>query len=249
LAQVLSNLLNNAAKYTEQGGKITVTAECEDRTAIIRIKDTGIGIPADKLPRIFDMFMQVDRSLERARGGLGIGLSLVQKLVELHGGSVTAYSPGPGQGSEFVVRLPLMDECPPADTSESVPTKQIAANAPRRRILVVDDNKDAADSLGMLLRIMGNDVQIAYDGLHAVKLTAEFRPHLVLMDIGLPKLNGYEAARRIRELPGGGDVMLVALTGWGQDEDRRLSKEAGFDRHMTKPVESDMLADLLASLK
>jgi len=250
LAQVLSNLLNNAAKYTEQGGKISVSVECEGRTAVIRIKDTGVGIPADMLPRIFDMFMQVDRSLERSRGGLGIGLSLVQKLVELHGGTVTAFSPGQGQGSEFVVRLPLVDECPPDDKAESVSARQTTpAGAPRRRILVVDDNKDAADSLGMLLRIMGNDVQIAYDGLQAVTQAGEFRPHLVLMDIGLPKLNGYEAARRIREQPNGGDVMLVALTGWGQDEDRRRSQEAGFDRHMTKPVESDVLEDLLASLK
>jgi two-component system, chemotaxis family, CheB/CheR fusion protein len=250
LAQVLSNLLNNAAKYTEQGGKISVTVECEGQTAVIRIKDTGVGIPADMLPRIFDMFMQVDRSLERARGGLGIGLSLVQKLVELHGGTVTAFSPGPGQGSEFVVRLPLVDDCPPDDKAKSVSAKQAStAAAPRRRILVVDDNKDAADSLGMLLRILGNDVQIAYDGLQAVTLAAEFRPQLVLMDIGLPKLNGYEAARRIREQPGGRDVTLVALTGWGQDEDRRRSHEAGFDRHMTKPVESDVLEELLASLK
>jgi len=249
LAQVLSNLLNNAAKYTEQGGKITVNVECEDRTAVIRIKDTGIGIPADMLPRIFDMFTQVDRSLERARGGLGIGLSLVQKLVELHGGTVTAFSPGPGQGSEFVVRLPLADDCPPDDAAESVPAKAAAATAPRRRILVVDDNKDAADSLGMLLRIMGNDVEIAYDGLQAVNSAAEFRPQLVLMDIGLPKLNGYEAASRIREQPGGGDVMLVALTGWGQEEDRRRSQEAGFDRHMTKPVETAALEELLTALK
>jgi PAS domain S-box-containing protein len=249
LAQVLSNLLNNAAKYTEQGGKISVTVECEDQTAVIRIKDTGVGIPADMLPRVFDMFMQVDRSLERARGGLGIGLSLVQKLVELHGGTVTAFSPGPGEGSEFVVRLPLVGDCPPDDKAESVSAKHASASAAPRRILVVDDNKDAADSLGMLLRILGNDVEIAYDGLQAVALAAEFRPQLVLMDIGLPKLNGYEAARRIREQPRGRDVMLVALTGWGQDEDRRRSHEAGFDRHMTKPVESDVLEELLSSLK
>jgi two-component system CheB/CheR fusion protein len=248
LAQVLSNLLNNAAKYTEQGGKISVAVECEGRVAVIRIKDTGIGIPPDMLPRIFDMFMQLDRSLERARGGLGIGLSLVQKLVNLHGGTVTAFSDGPGQGSEFVVRLPLVDECPPDDQAESVPAKQADAKTRSWRILVVDDNKDAADSLGMLLKIMGNDVQIAYDGQQAVETAAGFGPQLVLMDIGLPKLNGYEAARRIRELPGGRDVMLVALTGWGQDEVRLRSKDAGFDRHMTKPIESAVLEELLRSL-
>jgi CheY-like chemotaxis protein len=195
------------------------------------------------------MFMQADRSLERARGGLGIGLSLVQKLVAMHGGTVTAYSAGPGQGSEFVVRLPLMEDCPPAHPVEPGPAKHDITRGPRRRILVVDDNKDTADSLGMLLRIMCNDVQIAYDGLQAVGQAASFRPQLVLMDIGLPKLNGYEAARRIREQPGGADVKLIALTGWGQDEDRRRSVEAGFDEHMTKPIEAAVLEELLASIK
>ena len=245
MAQVLSNLLNNAAKYMDQGGRIWVIAERQNGHVLIRVKDTGIGIPTEKLPRIFDMFMQVDRSLERSEGGLGIGLTLVQRLVEMHGGTVEARSDGPGKGSEFVVRLAVAEVKDQGPKGAACEREKGAAPA-RRRILVVDDNRDVADSLGMLLRMMGNEVHTAHDGLEAVGAAAAFQPDVVLLDLGLPKLNGYETARRIREQDGGTDMMLVAVTGWGQEEDRRRSKEAGFDHHMTKPVEFAALQKLLA---
>jgi PAS domain S-box-containing protein len=247
LAQVLLNLLNNAAKYTEQGGRIWLTAEKEGEHVIVRVKDTGIGIPQEMLPRIFEMFTQVDRSLERSQGGLGIGLTLVQSLVEMHGGTVEAHSDGPGKGSEFVVRLPVAAEIKDRRAGVAMGGETMAAPA-KCRILVVDDNQDAADSLAMLLRIMGNEVHTAHDGLEAVGAAGVFLPDVVLLDIGLPKLNGYEAGRRIREQQGKG-VVLIALTGWGQEEDRRRSKEAGFDHHMTKPVEFDALQKLLVELE
>jgi PAS domain S-box-containing protein len=250
LSQVLLNLLNNAAKYTKQGGHIGLTAECDGGAVVLRVTDTGIGIPAEMLPRVFEMFTQVDDSLDRAQGGLGIGLTLVQRLVELHGGTVAAHSAGPGQGSEFVVRLPLPSPEPEAPaTAGPVPPAGASGPVPQRRILVVDDNKDAADSLGMLLRVMGNDVHIAYDGLEAVGAATTWHPQVVLMDIGLPKLNGYEAARRIREQNGSQDMVLIALTGWGQEEDRRRSREAGFDQHLTKPVDFNALQELLGTMK
>jgi signal transduction histidine kinase/ActR/RegA family two-component response regulator len=246
LTQVLSNLLNNSAKYMDQGGRMWLTAQREGDQASIRVRDTGIGIPAEMLPKIFDMFTQVDRSRERSQGGLGIGLTLVQRLVEMHGGTVTVSSDGPGRGSEFVVRLPVARQEARAKGPQRTEGEGVAAS--RRRILVVDDNKDAADSLAMLLRLMGNEVQTAYDGLEAVGAATAFHPDVVLLDIGLPKLNGHDAARRIREQPGSRDMVLIALTGWGQDEDRRRSKEAGFNHHMTKPVEFETLQELLASL-
>ncbi|MGH8587062.1 MAG: ATP-binding response regulator [Gammaproteobacteria bacterium] len=212
---------------------------------LIRVKDTGIGIPTETLPRIFDMFTQVNRSLERSEGGLGIGLTLVQRLVEMHGGTVEARSGGPGKGSEFVVRLAVA-EIKDQGPQEAACDGEKGAAPAGRRILVVDDNPDTADSLGMLLRMMGNEVHMAHDGLEAVGAAAAFRPDVVLLDLGLPKLNGYEAARRIREQDGGTDMVLVAVTGWGQEEDRRRSKEAGFDHHMTKPVEFAALQKLLA---
>jgi PAS domain S-box-containing protein len=247
LSQVLLNLLNNAAKYTEQGGRIGLTAEKENEHVVIRVKDTGIGIPREMLSRIFEMFTQEDRSLERSQGGLGIGLTLVQSLVEMQGGTVEAHSEGPGKGSEFVVRLPVAREV--ADQGAPGSAGGETAAAPDKcRILVVDDNRDAAGSLAMLLRIMGNEVHTAHDGLEAIAAAGVFRPDVVLLDIGLPKLNGHEAGRRIREQQGKA-VVLIALTGWGQEEDRRRSKEAGFDYHMTKPVELDDLQKLLAGLK
>lgn len=246
LTQVLLNLLNNAAKYMKQGGRIWVSAERQGDHALIRVKDTGIGIPSEMLPRIFDMFTQVDRSLERSDGGLGIGLTLVQRLVEMHGGKVEAHSEGPGKGSEFVVRLPLPAprEARRGQGDSGVRDRPLTPTEPRR-ILVVDDNRDAADSLGMLLRMVGHDVHTAYDGLEAVGAAATFRPELVLLDIGLPKLNGYEVARQVRNQQGGKDVVLVALTGWGQEEDRRRSLDAGFNFHMTKPLEFAALQKLL----
>jgi PAS domain S-box-containing protein len=244
LAQVFGNLLTNACKYTEPGGRIWVAAARQGGDVVVSVKDTGVGIPPDKLGSVFEMFNQIDRSLERSQGGLGIGLTLVKRLVEMHGGSVEAHSKGTGRGSEFVVRLPvLLEEArPETPTAEPAP-------AAARRILVVDDNRDAATSLALLLQLTGNEAQIAFDGLEAVEATAAFRPDVILLDIGLPKLNGYDACRRIREQPWGRGVMLVALTGWGQEEDRRQSKEAGFDHHMVKPVDLAALTALLAELR
>jgi signal transduction histidine kinase/CheY-like chemotaxis protein/PAS domain-containing protein len=246
LSQVLLNLLNNAVKYTDRGGHIWLRAQREDGLVSIRVKDDGIGIPAEMLPRIFEMFTQVDRSLERSQGGLGIGLTLVQRLVEMHGGTVTAYSAGPGTGSEFVVRLPPAGE-PGEQRPENPALGEARAATSSRRILVVDDNRDSADSLGMLLRMLGNEVRTAHDGMEAVSAEADFQPEVVLLDIGLPKLSGYGAARRIREARGDA-VVLIAVTGWGQEEDRRRSAEAGFDHHLTKPVDLGTLHELLGAL-
>jgi PAS domain S-box-containing protein len=248
LTQVLLNLLNNAAKYTPGGGHISLTADVADDEVTIRVKDTGIGIPAEMLPHVFEMFTQVDRSLERSEGGLGIGLTLVQRLVELHGGTVQASSAGPGKGSEFSVVLPVtrVGKGFPGALHSSANGEQ-PPSLIRRRILVVDDNQDAADTLAMLLRVLGNEVRTAHDGLEAVGAAEAFEPELVLLDIGLPKLDGYEAANRIRAQQGQ-DVVLVALTGRGMEDDRRRSKEAGFDFHMTKPVELDSLQKILSGL-
>ena len=249
LAQVVSNLLNNAAKYTERGGCIWLTATRRGSDAIIKVRDTGIGIPAEMLPRIFEMFTQADRSTNGSPGGLGIGLTLVKRLVEMHGGKITVHSAGPGKGSEFTVRLPV--------TSSRLPNKEApgkSRQAPRIgrsapvRILVVDDNHDSADSLGLLLSLLGNEVRVVHDGLTAVDVASEFQPRVVLLDIGLPALNGYEAAQRIRQQPGGNQAVLIAVTGWGQEVDRNRSKEAGFDHHLVKPVDPDALTRLLASV-
>jgi len=246
LAQVVGNLLSNACKFTDNGGLIRLSVEREDEKAVIRVRDNGIGIAADELARIFDMFAQVDSSLERVQSGLGIGLTLVKKLAEMHGGTVEVESAGVGQGSEFVVRLPAL-----AETAERLRSELAASKSkfiPSRRILVVDDNRDAADSLAALLKLEGHETQLAHDGVEAVAAAATFKPDLVLLDIGLPKLNGYEAARKIREQPSGKHMMLVAVTGWGQEEDRRRSHSAGFDLHMVKPVDYPALMRLLAAM-
>jgi PAS domain S-box-containing protein len=248
LAQVVLNLLNNAAKYTDEGGSIRLAAEQRGAEAVVTVKDTGIGISPQMLPRIFEMFTQVDHTLERSQGGLGIGLTLVKRLVELHGGTVEARSDGLGRGCEFVVRVPLAAAGPQAAPPDESSGGEASTTRAERRILVVDDNRDAVDSLGMLLKVMGHTVRTAYDGLEAVDAAATFKPELVLLDIGLPRLNGYEAARRIRELADGKGVLLVALTGWGQEEDRRRSKDAGFDHHLVKPVDPAELQRLLAGL-
>ncbi len=249
LGQVFANLLNNAAKYSERGGHIRLTVEPQGSDVVISVMDTGVGIPAAMLPRIFDLFIQVDRSLEKSQGGLGIGLTLVKRLVDMHGGSVDARSDGHEKGSEFVVRLPLLkdeggrmkDE---SETNEVQPSISVS-QPPKCRILVADDNVDSAMSLALMLQIMGNDVRTAHDGLQAVAVAETFRPEVILLDIGMPKMNGYEACRRIREQAWGENTMLIALTGWGQDEDRRRSEEAGFNHHMVKPVDPMALGQLL----
>ncbi|HEU5181711.1 MAG TPA: ATP-binding protein, partial [Candidatus Polarisedimenticolia bacterium] len=226
-------------------GRIELKAETDGSDVVVTVKDNGIGILPEMLPRIFEPFAQVDRSLARAQGGLGIGLTLVQRLLAMHGGTVEARSEGPGKGSEFVVRVPIASSRAAGATAGEA-GKDASVAFPTRRILIVDDNKDAADSLGMLMRMLGHEVHTAHDGLEAVGAAATFQPEVVLLDIGLPKLSGYEAAGRIREQKGLTGVRLVALTGWGQSEDRRRSQEAGFDFHLTKPVEIDLLQEILA---
>ncbi len=246
LAQVFSNLLTNAGKYTKPGGRIVLYAERGETEVAVGVKDDGVGIPRDMLRKVFEMFTQVDRSLERSEGGLGIGLALVRRLVELHGGSVTASSPGPGRGSEFVVRLPIAEPAPDVQPLER-PVLDLVA-APPRRILVVDDNLDSATSLATLLQHLGHDTSTAHDGVAALEEAARSRPEVILLDIGLPKRNGYDTCRAIRGETWGKDVLLVALTGWGQAEDRRKSADAGFDRHMVKPVDHAALVELLTAL-
>ncbi|HKV12707.1 MAG TPA: PAS domain-containing protein [Thermoanaerobaculia bacterium] len=246
MTQVFANLLNNAAKFTERGGHVWLTVERRGDQGVVSVKDDGVGIPAHQIARVFDMFTQVDQSLERARGGLGIGLSLVRGLVEMHGGTVEAKSEGRGRGSELVVRLPVavpLTEEPLSVGSET------AAPGNRRRVLVVDDNRDAALSLAMMLELMGHETRTAHDGLEAFDVAAAFRPNLILLDIGMPKMNGCDTARLLRQQPWGQSLMLVALTGWGQEEDRRTSMEAGFDSHLVKPIEPATLETLLARLR
>jgi two-component system, chemotaxis family, CheB/CheR fusion protein len=246
LVQVFGNLLNNACKYTRAGGQIRIKARRLGDAAAVSVQDTGVGIPADKLASVFDMFTQLEPSLERAQGGLGIGLALVKRLVEVHGGTVEAHSEGPGRGSEFVVRLPIFLETARTETNGPALNE---APMTGHRILIVDDNRDATSSLEILLTMIGNQTRTAHDGLEAVEAAAAFRPHVVLLDISLPKLNGYDVCRHIRAQPWGKNMVLMALTGWGQAEDRRLSKEAGFDHHLVKPLDFTTFTTLLATLK
>ncbi len=247
LAQVFSNLLNNAAKYTAGRGHIWLAAEQEGAEVVIRVRDTGVGIADSMLPRIFEMFTQVDSTLERSQGGLGIGLTLVKRLIELHGGRIEAVSAGLGQGSEFIVRLPVATQ---HESGEPPPGKDV-----RRpgfsgcRILVVDDNVDAADSFMRLLQMMGHDVRMAHDGPEALETAGSYRPHMVLLDIGLPGMNGYEVAQQLRARTELRSMQLVAVTGWGQEDARRRAQESGFDYHLTKPVERASLDKLLTSLQ
>ena len=245
LAQVFWNLLNNSAKYTEPGGRISLVAEMQGGEAVVTVQDNGIGLAAESMPGLFQIFSQVDRSLERAQGGLGIGLALVKGLTEAHGGRVEARSEGVGQGCTFVVRLPVLERKSTAGRPQTDATQP----APKGRILIVDDNRDGAASLAMLLTVMGNDTRTAHDGLEGVELAEAFRPDLIVLDIGLPKLNGFDTCRRIRERPWAKDTLIVAATGWGQDDDRRRSKEAGFDHHLVKPVDAAELNRLLAERK
>jgi CheY-like chemotaxis protein/two-component sensor histidine kinase len=247
LAQVLANLLNNSAKYTPDGGRIRLTVEQQGDQATIRVRDNGEGIPATMLVRVFDMFTQVERKVDRAKGGLGLGLTLVKRLVEMHGGSVEACSEGPGRGSEFTVRLPLAPAEPTATGEKTIGGAEARRRAPLR-ILVVDDNHDSAESLGMLLRLLGDDIRVVHNGKAALDTVREWRPEVMLLDIGMPGMSGYEVARQIRRMPELRGVMLVAQTGWGQEQDYRLSKEAGFDHHLVKPVDLEAIERLLANI-
>jgi CheY-like chemotaxis protein len=244
LAQILANVLNNAAKYTEAGGDIEISASREGSAAKISVRDNGAGISPDALPRLFEMFSRGDRGSGRDQGGLGIGLALARRLVEMHGGSITAHSDGPGHGSEFIVQLPLSAHQSGLDG----PGETGAPSIPRKRILVVDDNRDAAESLGMLLEFLGADVKVALDGPGALATFEQYDPAVVLLDIGMPGMDGYEVARRIRaDFPDRGTA-IVALTGWGQEEDRRRARAAGFDHHLIKPADVGALQALLGSL-
>ena len=255
LAQVVSNLLNNAAKYTDESGAIWLSAGRVGDEVILRVRDNGMGIPVEELPHVFDLFIQAGRSLDRAQGGLGIGLTLARSIVELHGGRIEALSDGPGRGSEFVIHLPVFSFQPLrgdalGEVHESFMGVEAAAPAwsVRRRVLVVDDNVDSAESLALALTLEGHDAKLAYDGPGAVEVALAFKPQVALLDIGLPGMNGYELARQLRQRPGGRDMALIALTGYGQAEDRRKSREAGFDHHLTKPVNYDTLVTLINSL-
>ena len=245
LAQVFGNLLHNGCKFSKARGKISLAVERQQGDVVVTVRDSGIGIPSDVLPKIFEMFTQGDQSLERSQGGLGIGLTLVRRLVTMHGGSVQGVSDGTDRGSEFIVRLPTLDKNPESPSPD--PTVDEAMPITARRILVVDDNRDAAESMSILLTLSGNETQVAFDGEEAVKAAAAFRPDIVLLDIGMPKLNGYDAARRIREQPWSKGMVLVALTGWGQEENRKKTADAGFDAHLVKPVEYATLTKLLGS--
>jgi PAS domain S-box-containing protein len=248
LAQVLLNLLNNAAKYTPEGGRITLTVRAvADRHVEIKVRDTGDGIAADKLPRIFDLFTQLERTLERAAGGLGIGLTLVHRLTELHGGSVRVASPGPGLGSEFTVVLPMAATAPAA--VQPAPPDNRHSSQPVRRVLVVDDNRDSADSLATLLRLFGHDVRAVYDGKQALTVAKNYCPDLVLLDLGLPGLNGFEVAKQLRQIASLKNAYIVALTGYGTEEDRRQTNMAGFNAHFIKPIDISSLQVLLRDSK
>jgi PAS domain S-box-containing protein len=244
LAEVFGNLFNNAAKYTDGPGLIRVTATRKEGAVVVSVRDSGIGIASEMLPRVFEMFTQLEGSHAQRQGGLGIGLTLVRSLVEMHGGSVTASSEGPGKGSEFVVRIPLADGLP---MTRVEPERKPSSRLPLK-VLVADDNHDAADSLGILLKFLGAEVRVVHDGAAALRALETFVPDLALLDIGMPGMDGYEVARGIRQKPSGKEVVLIALTGWGQDEDRRRSEAAGFNHHLIKPADIDALQALMLSV-
>ncbi len=245
LEQVVVNLLTNAAKYTDPGGHIWLTVQQEGDEAVLRVRDTGVGIAPENLPRIFDLFTQAERSLDRSQGGLGIGLALVQRLVEMHGGTVAASSTV-GQGSEFVVRLPVVP--PPQPQASSPPAEKAQPTGPSLRVLVVDDNVDTVTTLALLVQESGHDVRTAYDGSAVLEAALDYRPNVVLLDIGLPGLNGFEVAKRLRQQPALQNAVLVAMTGYGRESDRQRSKEAGFDHHLVKPGDFGKVLQILAAL-
>jgi PAS domain S-box-containing protein len=246
LAQIFGNLLSNSAKYTPPGGEIGITVAKEGEDAVISITDTGIGIAREDLARVFEMFTQVGRESDHRVGGLGIGLALVSRLVQMHGGTVSAVSEGPGEGSSFSVRLPLWILEPGTTVSRS--RRSVRSDPERRKVLVTDDNEDAATALALMLTHMGNEVQIARNGEEALTVAAEFRPDLILMDVGMPRLDGLEATRRLRKTEWGRRAAIVALTGWGQEADKRRSHEAGVDDHLVKPVDPEALEKVLAAM-
>jgi len=243
LAQILSNLLNNAAKYTNRGGRVRLAARVEERSLIVNVADNGIGIAPDMLDHVFEMFVQVDSTLERTNAGLGVGLSLARRLVELHGGTIEAHSAGIGRGSEFVVRLPIVV----APELPAKPTPAAFLSSETYRILLADDNVDFVNSIGALLSAMGHSVVITHNGPDALTAAARFCPDYAFLDIGLPQMSGYDLARGIRRLPSGAMTMLIAVTGWGQEKDRQLAFEAGFDHHMVKPVRFEQIEEILGN--
>ncbi len=244
ITQVLANLLNNAGKYTPEGGRITLEAERQDDQAVITIRDTGLGIPVHMLHNVFEMFTQINRNLKRSQGGLGIGLTLVKRLVELHGGSVAVHSEGENLGSEFTVTLPLAERVDEQGQDADAPQQQAHA---AQRILIIDDNHDCLTSLTMLLEIYGHEVASAQNGRDGLKAVEDFEPSVIILDLGMPEMDGYETARRLRKLDAGEDALLIALTGWGQDQDRDRTRDAGFDFHLTKPVDPQALQSMLHS--
>jgi len=243
LAQVFWNLLSNSAKYTDPGGHIDLTARLVDGEIELSVKDDGIGIPPDAFPGLFTLFSQVHRSRDQTQGGLGIGLALVKGLVEMHGGHVRARSAGPGCGSEFIVSLPVAQNDGVARLQLPDPSDGVARSV---RVLVVDDNRDAAASLAMMLSIEGHDTRTAHDGLDALELAEAFRPDVILLDLGLPKLNGFDACKRIRESPWGKSTFIIAVTGWGQEDNMQRCRDAGFDHHLLKPIDPTGISQLLA---
>ena len=241
MAQAFANLLNNAVKYTNRGGRVSLSTRAEGHEVVVEVTDTGIGIDPRLMPKIFDMFMQLERSSDRSQSGLGIGLTLAKRLVELHQGHIDAHSEGPGKGTTFVVRLPMAaDRVTHARAAASPQPSAVSC-----RVLIAEDIPDAADMLRLMIESMGHDVRVAADGVQAVSLAGEFVPHIALLDIGMPRMDGYEAARQIRSILGP-RVVLVALTGWGQDEDQRRAREAGFDCHLTKPADPEVVEQLIA---
>jgi len=241
LTQVFDNLLDNARKYTRPGGHIRFTAALEGTEVLVKVIDDGIGIPNSELQSVFDLFTQLDRKLENSRGGLGIGLALVKRLVEMHGGSVLAISNGKDQGAQFEVRLPILAGL----SNLPAKTNRAAVALSQRRIMVVDDNRDNADSLYLVLKLLGQEAYAVHDGLEAIEVAERLRPEMILLDIGMPGLSGLEVCRRIRQKPWGKDVKLVAVTGWGQEVDRRRTNEAGFDVHLVKPLAHEDIVGLL----